>query len=176
MSGHSKWSQIKHKKGAADAKRGKLFSKLSMAISVAAREGTDPSSNQRLKSAIEKAKTNKMPLDNIERAIRRIEETKEQITEISIEAYGPEGVALYIVGATDNTNRSMAEIKLLFKENDSKIGEPGSVLWAFEKTESGMKPKYTQEISEKSKGVLSHLIEALEDRDDVQEIWTNASP
>ncbi|MCL6105856.1 MAG: YebC/PmpR family DNA-binding transcriptional regulator [Actinobacteria bacterium] len=136
MSGHSKWSSIKHKKGAADAKRGKLFSKLSRAITVAAKEGgPDPTGNATLATAIQKAKDNSMPKDNIERAIQRgagggdgeIYET------ITYEGYGPAGVAVLVEAMTDNRNRTAAEVRNIFNRNNGKLGETGSVAWMFER-------------------------------------------
>src|SRR3989338_11296018 len=109
MSGHSKWSQIKHKKGTTDQKRGQLFSKLLKAISIAAKKEPNPLYNPRLRSVIEKAKENSVPQENIERAISKASEEK-NLDEVIIEAYGPEGAALIIQGVTDNTNRTVAEV------------------------------------------------------------------
>ena len=137
MSGHSKWSSIKHKKGAADAKRGKLFSKLSRAIIVAAKEGGgDPAGNLALANAIEKAKSFRMPKENIERAIAK--GTGEgadaaAIEAVTYEGYGPGGVAILVECLTDNRNRTAAEIRHLFARSDASLGEPGSVSWMFEK-------------------------------------------
>jgi YebC/PmpR family DNA-binding regulatory protein len=137
MSGHSKWSSIKHKKGAADAKRGKLFSKLSRAIIVAAREGgPDPEGNATLATAIQKARDNSMPKDNIERAIARGAGTSadgEAYEHITYEGYGPSGVALFIEALTDNRNRTASEVRHIFAKNDGNLGESGSVAWLFER-------------------------------------------
>lgn len=136
VSGHSKWSSIKHKKGAADAKRGKLFSKLSRAITVAAKEGgPDPAANATLATAIQKAKDQSMPKDNIERAIQRGAggaegETYETIT---YEGYGPAGVAVLVEAMTDNRNRTAAEVRNIFNRNNGKLGETGTVAWIFER-------------------------------------------
>lgn len=136
MSGHSKWSSIKHKKGAADAKRGKLFSKLSRAITVAAKEGgPDPTANATLATAIQKAKDNSMPKDNIERAIQRGAGggEGEAYEKITYEGYGPAGVAVLVEAMTDNRNRTAAEVRNIFTRNSGKLGETGTVSWIFER-------------------------------------------
>jgi YebC/PmpR family DNA-binding regulatory protein len=136
MSGHSKWSSIKHKKGAADAKRGKIFSKLIKEITVAARMGGgDPDGNPRLRSAIWAAKAENMPKDNIERAIKKgtgeLEGTAYE--ETNYEGYGPGGVAVLVDCLTDNKNRAVADVKHLFERHGGNLGEPGCVAWMFEK-------------------------------------------
>ena len=137
MSGHSKWSSIKHKKGAADAKRGQLFSKLARAIIVAARDGgPDPDANMALANAIEKARGNSMPKDNIERAIARgtgAAGDGEAYEAITYEGYGPGGVALLVEAVTDNRNRTAAEIRHVFDKNDGNLGGSGAVAWLFER-------------------------------------------
>ena len=135
MSGHSHWSGIKYKKGAADAKRGKLFSKLSKYIITAARDGGgDPDSNLKLRYAIDKAKAASMPKDNIERAIRRgagLEKT-ESLERITYEGYGPGGTALMVQVLTDNRNRTVSEIRRAFSRHGGNLGENGCVAWMFE--------------------------------------------
>ena len=136
MSGHSKWHSIKHKKGAADAKRGQLFSKLSRAISVAAREGGgSPEMNIALANAIEKAKSYSMPKDNIERAIKRGtgEGSAETFEKIVYEGYGANGVAIMVDIMTDNRNRAAADIRRIFTRMGGNMGTAGSVAWMFEK-------------------------------------------
>jgi YebC/PmpR family DNA-binding regulatory protein len=136
MSGHSKWHSIKHKKGATDAKRGKLFTKFIKEITVAARTGGgDPDSNARLRKAIADAKAGNMPNDTIDRAIRRGTGAEEGVNyeEITYEGYGPGGVALLIQAVTDNRNRTVAEIRHIFSKNGGNLGETGSVGWMFEK-------------------------------------------
>jgi YebC/PmpR family DNA-binding regulatory protein len=137
MSGHSKWSSIKHKKGAADAKRGQLFSKLSRAIIVAAREGgPDPEGNATLATAIQKARDNSMPKDNIERAIARgagNASDGDAYAHITYEGYGPSGVALFVEALTDNPNRTATDVRHIFAKNDGNLGESGSVAWLFER-------------------------------------------
>ena len=136
MSGHSKWHSIKHKRGALDAKRGKLFTKFIKEITVAARTGGgDPDANARLRKAILDAKNGNMPNDTIDRAIRRGTGEEEGVNyeEITYEGYGPGGVALLIQSMTDNRNRTVAEIRHLFSKNGGNLGESGSVGWMFEK-------------------------------------------
>jgi YebC/PmpR family DNA-binding regulatory protein len=136
MSGHSKWHSIKHKKGATDAKRGKLFTKFIKEITVAARTGGgDPDANARLRKAILDAKAGNMPNDTIDRAIRRGTGAEDGVTydEITYEGYGPGGVAMLIEAMTDNRNRTVAEIRHTFSKNGGNLGESGSVGWLFEK-------------------------------------------
>ena len=137
MSGHSKWSTIKHKKGAADARRGKLFSKLSRAIMVAAKEGgADPDSNLALQNAIEKARSYSMPKDNIERAIAKGagEGTDGASFETVVyEGYGPEGVAVLVEALTDNRNRTASEVRHLFSKHGGNLGATGAVVWQFDR-------------------------------------------
>jgi YebC/PmpR family DNA-binding regulatory protein len=137
MSGHSKWSSIKHKKGAADAKRGKLFSKLSRAIIVAAREGgPDPAGNLALANAIEKARSYSMPKENIERAIARgsgTDSDAQAFETVVYEGYGPNGVALIVEALTDNRNRTASDVRHAFDKNDGNLGGSGAVSWLFER-------------------------------------------
>jgi len=136
MSGHSKWASIRHKKGAVDAKRGKIFSRLIKEITVAARlGGGDPEGNPRLRVAIQAAKAQNMPKDNIARAIKKGsgELAGTSYEEYNYEAYGPGGVALMMNCLTDNKNRTIADIKHIFERHGGNLGEPGCVSWIFEK-------------------------------------------
>lgn len=136
MSGHSKWASIKHKKGALDAKRGKIFTKLTKEISVAAKAGgRDPDTNPRLRTAIQSARAENMPSDNIERAIKKGTGELEGVSyeEVNYEGYGPEGVAILVQCLTDNKNRTSAEIRNLFSKNGGSMAGAGSVAWIFEK-------------------------------------------
>lgn len=166
MSGHSKWSSIKHKKAAADQARGKLFSKLSNTISIAARDGSDPKFNSVLKSAIDQAKKQNMPLANIERAIARAA-NKDDLEVMLVEAYGPEGVGILIDIITDSRNRTISELRSLFKDYNTKLADPGSLTWSFEKTPEGYKPKAILTPSPDANSKISGLVEALRLRDDV---------
>jgi YebC/PmpR family DNA-binding regulatory protein len=136
MSGHSKWATIKHKKGAADKARGKLFAKLIKQVEVAARTGGgDPEANPTLRTMFQKARDNSVPLDTIWKAVRRGtgEEEGVQYEEISYEGYAPGGVAVYVTTLTDNRNRTGPEIRAVFSKNGGSIAEPGSVAWQFER-------------------------------------------
>ena len=137
MSGHSKWSSIKHKKGAADAKRGKLFSKLSRAIIVAAKDGgPDPAGNLALANAVEKAKSYSMPKENIDRAIAKgsgADADADAFETVVYEGYGPEGVAVLVEALTDNRNRTAADVRHIFAKNGGNLGTTGAVAWQFER-------------------------------------------
>jgi YebC/PmpR family DNA-binding regulatory protein len=136
MSGHSKWSTIKHKKGAADAKRGKVFTRIIKEMTIAARlGGGDAEGNPRLRAAVAEAKANNMPKDNIERAIKRGTGEIEGVNyeEVTYEGYGPGGVAIIVDALTDNTNRTTPEIRHMFEKHGGNLGTPGSVRFQFEK-------------------------------------------
>lgn len=236
MSGHSKWSSIKHKKGAADAKRGKLFTKLARAITVAAREGGgDPEANPSLATAIQKARAESMPKANIERAIDRGTgqgDDAEVVERVQFEGYGPGGAAVLVEALTDNRNRTSAEVRHAFTRHGGSLGEPGSVAWMFEKKgaiqldaerygeedvivaidagatdvaeddgtltvvcdpgdltavrsaleaegveirSAGLvtEPKNTVEVEGSEAGTLLKMLDAIEDQDDVNEVWAN---
>ena len=238
MSGHSKWSTIKHKKGAADAKRGKIFTKLIKEITVAARMGGsgDPSMNPRLRTAIAAAKSENMPKDNIERAIKKGTGELEGVNyeESVYEGYGPGGAAVLLESLTDNKNRAVADIRHIFSKNGGNLGENGCVAWMFDKkgyiiveksvtdedtlmevaldagaediredgpnfevitapeefeavktavegaeipfvvAEVTMLPQNTTDLAGKEAQQMVRLMEALEDCEDVQKVYTNA--
>ncbi len=135
MSGHSKWSSIKHQKGVADARRGQLFTKLTREIIVAVRQGgNNPEANYRLRLAIQKARGNNMPLDNIEKAIKRGSGTLEGATlvEMVLEGYGPSGVAILIQALSDNRNRTLQDVRNIFSRSGGSLGESGCVAWLFD--------------------------------------------
>ena len=157
MSGHNKWSQIKNRKGAQDAKKSLTFSKLLAAIAVAAKSNPKPDANPRLRSVIEKAKENNVPLENIERAINKAAEQKD-LQEVLIEAI------------TDNSNRTISEIRHLLDESGAKMATQGSVLWSFEKLNNEWKAKFPQAISDSAKQQLNELVKILEEHDDVQKV------
>ncbi len=173
MSGHNKYSQIKDRKAAQDSKKSVLYTKMLAAIAIVAKQNPNPDNNPRLRSAIEKAKENKVPLENIQRAISKAAEQKE-LQEIVIEAYGPEGVGMIIEAITDNSNRTVSEIRHLLDENGAKMATPGSVQWSFEKANNVWQPKFRQPMSENAKKQLQELIVKLEEGDDVQLVVTNA--
>lgn len=173
MAGHSHWAGIKHKKGAADQKRGQLFSKLLKAVTTAAWQEPSPQFNPRLRTAVEKARENNVPQDNIERAIKRASEIGENLEELIIEAYGPEGAAILIEAATDNRNRTVAEIKKTLNELGAKWADPGSVRWAFENKDGEWQAKFKQNASNETKEKIKNIIAELENRDDIQKVHTN---
>ena len=149
MSGHSKWSTIKRKKGANDAKRGQLFAKLVKAIEIAARNGgTDPANNASLYQAIQKAKSNSVPNENIERALKRVDGNLEtgEIFELSYEGYAPHGVALLISCLTDNKNRTSSDVKATLTKHGGSMGTPGSVNYLFERKAVFQFDKYNDEL------------------------------
>ena len=168
MSGHNKWSQIKHQKGATDKKRSIVFSKILKAITIAAQSEPNPAFNPRLRSLMDEAKANAVPHENIERAIKKTQDG-EALKELTLEAYGPNGIAILISTITNSTNRTINAIRHLLEKNGGKLGEIGSVRWAFE----GTKAKFPLEISEIDRQIMEKLIKLLEDHDDVQNVITN---
>ena len=175
MSGHSKWSQIKHQKGVTDQKRGVLFSKLLAAITAAAKTEADPNFNPRLRDCVQKAKDALVPADNIERAIKKAADASESMDELLCEAYGPGGAALLIEAITDNRNRTIPQIKKILADNAGKWAETGSVLWAFEKQGREWTAKLPQESTREDGEKLAALIKAIEDHEDVQRVVTNSN-
>ena len=174
MSGHNKWSQIKHKKGASDAKKGKIFGKLARLISIAARSGSDPKGNPQLKAAIDKAREVNMPNENIERAIKKVSEKDSvQLETLQLEALGPGGSALIISAITDNRNRTIGEIKTLLMKLDTKLVNQGSLAWMFTKTGMEWVPTSPLTLSEEDTVKFEKILEALDDHDDVQDVFTN---
>jgi YebC/PmpR family DNA-binding regulatory protein len=176
MSGHSKWHSIKHKKGALDAKRGKLFTKFIKEITVAARSGGgDPDANARLRKAISDAKAGNMPNDTIDRAVRRGtgEEEGVHYEEITYEGYGPGGVALLIQSMTDNRNRTVAEIRHIFSKNGGNLGESGSVGWMFDKKGYIVVDKAAKSEEELFELAIDAGADDLRDDEDTFEILTS---
>jgi YebC/PmpR family DNA-binding regulatory protein len=178
MSGHSHWSGIKHKKEIVDAKRGKIFSKLLVAISVAAKSDPNPDFNPRLRTAIARAKDAGVPQENIERAVAHARDSGANLEELIFEAYGPGGTAIIIEAVSDNRNRAVQEIKMALKEHNGKWAETGSVRWAFEAPQAagngGWKANVLRKISEEDAQKLASLVEAIEKNDDVHNVFTNA--
>ncbi|MEK7546953.1 MAG: YebC/PmpR family DNA-binding transcriptional regulator [Patescibacteria group bacterium] len=174
MSGHSHWAGIKHKKEITDKKRGKIFSKLLKATTAAVGGEPNPDFNPRLRTAVQKAKEANVPVDTIERAIKRASESGSGFEELEIEAYSPGGAALLIEAIADNKNRVIAEVKKILSDHGAKWAEQGSVRWAFEKKDGGYAPKFGQDLSIEDGNKLKELVRALEEHDDVQNIYTNA--
>ena len=177
MSGHSKWATIKHKKGALDAKRGKIFTRLIKEITMAAKQGGDPEKNPRLRSAVAAAKAENMPADNIKRAIQRgtgeIEGANYE--EITFEGYGPGGVAILVEVTTDNRNRTVSEIRHAFGKNGGNMGEAGSVAWMFHKKGDIVIPKAAAKEDDLMNLVLENGADDLKDDGDNWEILCDPS-
>jgi YebC/PmpR family DNA-binding regulatory protein len=175
MSGHSKWATIKHKKGALDAKRGKIFTQLIKEITIAAKSGGDPDGNPRLRSAIAAAKAENMPNDNIKRAIQRGTGELPGATyeEISFEGYGPGGVAIIVDATTDNRNRTVSEIRHTFSKHGGNLGEPNSVRFMFAKKGVIAIPKAAADEEKLMNIVLETGGEDLNDEGDTWEIITD---
>jgi YebC/PmpR family DNA-binding regulatory protein len=177
MSGHSKWATIKHKKGALDAKRGKIFTQLIKEITIAAKSGGDPDGNPRLRSAIAAAKAENMPNDNIKRAIQRGTGELPGATyeEISFEGYGPGGVAIIVDATTDNRNRAVSEIRHTFAKHGGNLGEPNSVRFMFSKKGVIAIPKAAADEEKLMNIVLETGGEDLNDEGDTWEVITEPS-
>jgi len=186
MAGHSKWANIQHRKGRQDAARSKLFSKLSKEITVAAKMGEpDPDKNPRLRLAVKEAKSNSVPKDVIDRAIKKSQAGEgEDYKEIRYEGYGPNGVAVIVETMTDNLNRTASNVRSIFGKSGGNLGETGSVSFMFERkglAELGesetskliWKPGNTTELDLEGMQKVMRLIEALEDDDDVQNVTAN---
>jgi YebC/PmpR family DNA-binding regulatory protein len=176
MSGHSKWATIKHKKGALDAKRGKIFTRLIKEIAMAAKSGGgDPDTNPRLRTAVAAAKAENMPADNIKRAIQRGTGELPGATyeEITFEGYGPGGVALLVDVTTDNRNRTVSEIRHMFTKGGGNLGEAGSVAWMFHKKGSIVVPKAKAKEDDLMNIVLENGGEDLNDDGDNWEVTTD---
>lgn len=178
MSGHSKWSTIKRQKGAADAKRGAMFAKLSKKITVATKEGNsgDPSFNSRLRLEIDRAKAAGMPNDNIDRAIKKGlgQDGSAALEEAVYEGYGPGGSAFIIEAITDKKTRTVQNIKTIFMKNHGNLGTQGSVAWQFKKNEQGeLESTMPLELSDEDLAKAEALYNAFEDDDDVTAVYTN---
>lgn len=176
MSGHSKWSTIKHKKALTDAKKSKVFSKVSSLITIAARKGGDPDKNPSLRAMMEKAREVNLPKENVERAVKRGtgEIAGAQIEEVTYGAFGPGGAAILIAAITDNKNRTLAEIKQILSEHNAKFAEVSSLQWMFKREGADWVPNAPVKIEdENTKKELSALYEALDEQQDVNEIYDN---
>ena len=177
MSGHSKWATIKHKKGALDAKRGKIFTRLIKEIAIAAKNGGDPDMNPRLRTAIAAAKAENMPADNIKRAIQRGTGELPGATyeEFTLEGYGPGGVAILAEINTDNRNRTVSEIRHVFGKNNGNMAEAGAVSWLFHKKGDIVIPKSAAKEDDLMAVVLDAGADDLRDDGENWEVLTNPS-
>ncbi|MCU0678660.1 MAG: YebC/PmpR family DNA-binding transcriptional regulator [Candidatus Pacebacteria bacterium] len=175
MSGHNKWSKIKHKKAATDAQRSKLFSKHALMITMESRKANGNLSSPNLLAAIERAKKDSMPKENIDRAVAKgAGAGATALEEVVFEAFGPGGVGMIITAVTDNNNRTSPEIRHIFTKAGYSLGAPGTAMWAFTKTADGYTPTTPLQLGDEDGEALATLIEALEEHDDVQDIYTTA--
>lgn len=175
MSGHNKWSKIKHKKAAGDAAKSKVFSKHAALIAMESRKANGNIASPSLAAAIERAKKDSMPKENIDRAVAKGSGSDgAKLEEVMYEAFGPGGVAMIITAVTDNNNRTAPEIRHIFTKAGLQLGTPGSAAWAFTKTDDGYVPQNPMELSDADGEKLANLIEALEENDDVQDVYTTA--
>ncbi len=176
MSGHNRWSQIKHKKGASDAIKSNVWGKLAKRIAVESRLAGGDVNSPTLRTMIEKAKKENMPKENIERAVAKgISADSSSLENITYETYGPGGAAIIIETVTDSRNRTAQEIKHLLSKNGLALAAPGSALWAFEKTADGFEAKTTVPLAEADGAKLGGILEAIEEHDDVEDVFTNAA-
>jgi len=172
MSGHSKWSQIKRSKGAADIKKGALFAKLSKKITIAAKEGSDPSMNFKLRLAIEKAREAAMPNDNIDRAVKKASGSEAgTMQSLQYEGYGPAGTAFIVEAVSDNPNRTFQNVRTIFTKHGGNIGQPGSVGWMFQ-TKGQILAERTENISEVQMAAIEAGAEDVRESDEGLEIYT----
>ena len=175
MSGHNKFSKIKHQKAKNDGQKSKVFGKLVRFISVEAKKAGGNMKSPGLALAIEKAKKENMPNDTIERAIKKATtDNSAQMEHITYESYGPGGVAILIEALTDNRNKAAQEIKAILAKHGSELASPGSASWAFTKSAEGIVPNMTISLEDADISLLQTLVEALEENDEVQDVYTNA--
>lgn len=174
MAGHSKWAKLKHTKGKTDAQKSKAFSKLVRFISVEAKKSKGDRSSPGLRAAIDKARAANMPSDNIDRAIDKAA-TSGEMEFVVYEAYGPGGVAIVIEGYTDSRNRTTQELKHLLSLHGGAMAQQGAASWAFAKVDGKLEPTTAVELSDEDGEKLSTLVDALEDYDDVNEVYNNAA-
>ena len=175
MSGHNKWSKIKHKKGAEDAKRSQVFSKLSRLITAESKKANGDVNSPALATVIENAKKENMPKDTIERAVKKGTDVNTAAMEsVTYETYGPGGVAVVIEGLTDNKNRTAAEVRHILSKQGYEMAAQGAASWAFQREGNKWIPTTTTEISDDDGEKLGNLIDSLEELEDIQEVFTNA--
>ncbi len=175
MSGHNKWSKIKHKKAATDAQKSKIFSKHAALISIEVKNAGGDVNASNVLAAVERAKKDSMPKDNIDRALKKGSgQDGSTMEEVVFEGYGPAGVALLIKAVTDNNNRTAAEMRHLFSKAGYDLGTPGSAAWAFTKTDDGYAPTTPMELDDVNGEKLADFIEKLEEQDDVTDVFTTA--
>ena len=177
MSGHNKWSKIKHKKAGTDAAKSKIFSKMAKLISTASKHAKGDTTSPTLRAAMDKAREYNMPADNIDRAVKKgAGGEAEALESITYEAYGPGGCALVIEALTSNRNKAAQEVKFILSQNGFQLATPGAAIWAFKKDPgtNELQPTMTIKLSSEDETILEKLIGDLEDNDEVQEVYTNA--
>ncbi len=175
MSGHNKWSKIKHKKAASDAQKSKIFSKHAAIIAMESRKANGNLASPGLAAAIDRAKRDSMPKDNIDRAVAKGAGTGgNSLEEVIYEGYGPGGVAILIQAVTDNSNRTTPEIRHIFTKAGFELGNPGSAAWAFTKTADGYRPTTIIELDNETGEQLAEFIEKIEEQDDVTNVFSTA--
>jgi YebC/PmpR family DNA-binding regulatory protein len=175
MSGHNKWSKIKRKKEGTDAAKSKMFSKMAKLISTASKLAKGDVTSPSLRAAIDKAREFNMPLDNIERAVKKgAGADAESLDSITYESYGPGGSALIIEALTSNRNKAAQEVKFILSKHGFQLAAPGSATWAFTKENGEWKPNTTIPLSPEDESILEKLINELEDNEEVQDVYTNA--
>ena len=178
MAGHSKWANIKHKKAVVDKKRGKLFTKHAKNIQVQSRLAGGDENSPGLRAAIDAAKKDSVPKENIQRAVERgMGVGGDAMEQINYEAYGPGGVAMIIIALTDNRNRAAAEVRHILSQQGIELSNPGAATWAFSSEDGGQTfaPNITVDLSDDDRSKLNSVIEALEESDEVSDIFTTAS-
>ncbi len=177
MSGHNKWSKIKHKKSAEDTKKSKLFSVLVKTITIEAKKAGGDVNNPNLKAAIDRAKAANMPGDNIDRAVKKGASAEAaNLDQVIYETYGPGGAVLLIEGITDNRNRTTAEIKHILSKNGLSLGAQGSCLWAFETINNQWQTKIPITLNNEDYKKLEQIMAVITDHEDINNIYTNAEP
>jgi YebC/PmpR family DNA-binding regulatory protein len=175
MSGHSKWSKIKHKKAATDAQKSKIFSKHASLIAMESRRVKGDPSSPTLIAIIERAKKDSMPKENIDRAIAKGKAAEgNELAEVLYETYGPGGTAILITAVTDNPNRTTPEIRHLLSKHGYQLGASGSAAWAFTKTKGGYVPTNRMDLTDTDGEKLAELVETLEEHEDVHDVFTTA--
>ncbi len=175
MSGHNKWSKIKHKKAATDAVRSRIFSKHSRLITMESRLAQGDIHSFALSAVIERAKKDSMPKENIDRAVAKGKEVGGiELQQVLFEGFGPSGIAILISAVTDNNNRTAPEIRNIFTKAGFQLGAPGSAVWAFSKTDNGYIPTTPRIISDYDGELLATFLEKIEEQEDVLDVYTSA--
>jgi YebC/PmpR family DNA-binding regulatory protein len=175
MAGHNKWAQIKRQKGANDAAKSRVWAKLSRRITVESKKANGDANAANVRSVVETARKENMPKDAIERAISRgTAADAASLESVTYECYGPGGAAVIISALTDNTNRTLQELKAIFAKHAINLAAPGSALWAFTKTDEGYSPNATIPLSPDDDAALMKVMELIDALDDVEDVYTNA--